>query len=125
MNVTKILLAAGLAAAIATPANAGPLQKRVERQENRIEQGTESGALTDKEEKILDHHADKIGENIEKAKEDGEVTGKEARRIHRQQDNQSERIYHMKHNHNDGSSGKHKGHGKHKHEHGKHKGHEH
>jgi hypothetical protein len=71
--------------------------RRQLRQEQRIDEGIQSGQLTGRETRRLEKGQDHV-ENIEtRAQSDGVVTGKEKARIERAQDVQSRRIYRQKH----------------------------
>lgn len=92
-------VAAGAAFAQAqTPGTNDPgVQKRLENQEQRIDQGVQSGALTPKETGRLEAEQAKIKQAEERMKSDGQLTGKERQRLHNMQDHSSQRIYRQKH----------------------------
>lgn len=73
-------------------------EKRAARQEKRIEQGQQSGALTDQEAKHLEHQQERIDAAADKAAADGEVTKKEKVHLEKMQDRASKKIHHSKHN---------------------------
>ncbi len=79
------------------PAATPGIDKRQERQQQRIDQGVKSGELTQREAARLERHQERIGKMEEKAKADGMVTAKERARIQHQQNQESRRIYHQKH----------------------------
>ena len=73
------------------------MDRRQEHQEQRIDQGVKSGALTPRETRKLER-GQKHVENLEtKAHADGKVTAREKVRLEHAQDVQSERIYKQKH----------------------------
>lgn len=74
------------------------IDNREARQEQRIDQGIRSGALTPREEAKLDAGQARVERMEEKAKADGTVTPHERKRINRVQNEQSKKIYNMKHN---------------------------
>jgi hypothetical protein len=73
------------------------IDKRQANQERRIEQGAQSGALTQKETAKLDKGQTHVQRMENKAVADGKVTAKERRHIEHAQDKQSKKIYHEKH----------------------------
>lgn len=77
-----------------------PLTRAEQRQANqqkRINQGVNSGQLTQKEAARLEKRNDKIDNEIEAAKSDGKVTKGERRKIEAHQDATSRAIYKQKH----------------------------
>ncbi|MEQ1583187.1 MAG: hypothetical protein ABL875_03870 [Candidatus Nitrotoga sp.] len=74
------------------------IDNREAKQEQRIDQGIRSGALTPKEEAKLDAGQAKVARMEEKAKADGSVTKHERMRIKHEQNVQDKRIHNMKHN---------------------------
>lgn len=88
--------------AIASSAFAGPndtpgIDKR-EANQQRIEQGVKSGALTGNEAARLEQGQARVEKMEAKAKSDGRVTRQERQRIHKAQDHQSKHIHRAKHN---------------------------
>lgn len=73
------------------------IDKRQERQDQRIDKGAASGALTEKEERRLEKGQRRVQKMEDKALADGKVTKKERRRIEHAQDRQSKKIYREKH----------------------------
>jgi hypothetical protein len=71
---------------------------RQNRQDARIEQGENSGALTDQESKRLNKQQNRIERAETRAMKDGQMTGKEVRKINRMQNKASRDIYRAKHN---------------------------
>jgi hypothetical protein len=83
------------------PAMAGTndpgIQKRMENQEKRIEQGVESGQLTPREAGRLEAREAKIKQDELRMKSDGELTARERARLTREQNRASRRIFRQKH----------------------------
>jgi len=91
-----ILLAAAalpVAAQTATPR----VDARQARQEARIEQGRQSGALTGREAARLEAGQAKVARKEARAKADGKVTKKERARLAKAQNKQSRKIAKQKH----------------------------
>ena len=91
-----------LAAAVAMPAlaqsTATPnIDKREAMQQKRIDQGVQSGQLTQKEAARLEKGQDRIKNMEAKAKADGKVTPKEREHIEHAQNQESRKIYREKH----------------------------
>ena len=93
-NITAITLAFAASSYADTP----KIDNREANQEQRIDQGSRSGALTPKEEAKLDAGQAKIEKMEEKAKADGHVTKHERKHINKEQNVQSKKIHDMKHN---------------------------
>jgi hypothetical protein len=96
------LIAAAVLSALALPALAQTestprIDKRQELQQRRIDQGAQSGALTEKEAARLEKGQARVDKMEDKATADGKVTAKERRRIEHAQDTQSRRIHRQKH----------------------------
>jgi hypothetical protein len=91
-----------LFAAALPPGYAGPdalrVDRRQEKQQQRIEQGIRSGRLTPKEAQRLEAQQEKIRRMEDKAKADGVLTRKERVRLNRRQNQASRNIYRKKHN---------------------------
>jgi hypothetical protein len=94
-----LIVAVGAAFAQAqTPGtNDSRIQNRMENQEQRIDQGVQSGALTPKETGKLEADQTKIEQTEQRMKSDGKLTGKERQRLHNMQDRSSQHIYRQKH----------------------------
>ena len=92
---------AALIAAVAVPVlaqTATPgIDKREAYQQQRIDQGVQSGQLTQKEAARLDKSEARIETMEDKAKADGKVTVKERERLQNAQNVESRRIYREKH----------------------------
>ena len=89
------LIAPMLAAAQTT--STPRIDQRQANQDARIQQGTQSGALTQKEATKLDKGQTHVQNMENKAMADGTVTKKEAARVEHAQDVQSRHIYRQKH----------------------------
>ena len=104
MNV-KFALTGVMVAAFSLPAFAQStdtkstprIDQRQSNQEKRIEQGTKSGALTEKETTKLEKGQAKVQKMEDKAVADGKVTKKESKKIEHAQDQQSKKIKREKH----------------------------
>jgi septal ring factor EnvC (AmiA/AmiB activator) len=81
----------------ANPAATPGIDKRVQNQENRIEQGEKSGALTGREAARMERREAKIEGDVAKAKADGVVTPQERKRLNKELDHQSRAIHREKH----------------------------
>ena len=73
------------------------IDKRQERQDQRIDKGVQSGQLTGKEAKRLEKGQKRVQKMEDKAMADGKVTKKERKRIEHAQDHESKRIYRERH----------------------------
>ena len=73
------------------------IDRREKRQEQRIQDGEKSGALTDKESAKLNADEKKIDADKAAAKEDGVVTGHERRKLRREERRTSREIAREKH----------------------------
>ncbi len=102
-NQTAILLAGLCAAAIALPAAAqqpGPVQQRIDNQQQRINAGVRSGQLTNSEAVHDEHHLreDQAIRNRDLAAHGGHLTPAERANLNKRLDHNSARIYDTKHN---------------------------
>lgn len=95
MMLGMVVLGTGV---FANDANTPRVDRRETRQQNRIQQGTESGQLTTKESMHLQKQQDRINTMEAKAKADGVVTRKERARITHAQNKANRNIYRKKHN---------------------------
>ena len=97
---TQMLLSV-LALAAAGTAYAQPATPRVDQreanQERRIQQGVNSGQLTQREANRLENQQQRVERAEDKAKADGQVTAKERARLHNMQDRASRDIAREKH----------------------------
>ncbi|NPV04609.1 MAG: hypothetical protein HPY67_07745 [Syntrophaceae bacterium] len=73
------------------------IQKRMENQERRIDQGVQSGELTPKEAGKLEAEQARIRQAESRMKSDGDLSPQERRRLHNMQDRASDHIYRQKH----------------------------
>jgi hypothetical protein len=78
--------------------NAPGIDKRMENQEKRIDNGIESGALRPAEAARLEAQQTKIKQDEARMEADGKLTNRERARLHREQDRASRTIYRKKHN---------------------------
>ena len=97
----KRIVFATLVAAAALPLAAQTSTPRIDQrevnQQQRIEQGVNSGQLTPKETAKLEKGEAKIDKMEAKAKSDGKVTGKERKKLTKAQNKESKKIYKEKH----------------------------
>jgi hypothetical protein len=84
-------------AATANPRSPG-INRRERRQVRRINQGVKSNELTPREARTLRAHERDIRADERVAKSDGKLTVAERRRLHREMNQNSRRIYRLKHN---------------------------
>jgi len=98
MTAPKIV-AAALTLALAAPALAAEVDRREERQQDRIAQGVRSGELTPRETARLERKEARIDRQIktERAANGGKLTPAERRQVNREQDRMSRRIYRQMH----------------------------
>lgn len=98
----RFIIAAAVIALIGfialAPADAGPIKKREERQQARIDQGVKSGELTAEETAKLEREQAKIKADRRKALSDGKLSRKEKAKLTREQHRASRHIYREKHN---------------------------
>ncbi|PKO68110.1 MAG: hypothetical protein CVU20_13580 [Betaproteobacteria bacterium HGW-Betaproteobacteria-14] len=73
------------------------IDQRQSNQQQRIDQGVQSGSLTEREAARLEKGQDKVQKIEDKAAADGKVTAKERVRIEKAQDRQSRHIAREKH----------------------------
>jgi uncharacterized membrane protein YebE (DUF533 family) len=99
MHVVKMAVIGIVALAVAAPALAQEtrVDRRQERQEQRIDKGVQSGALTPHETKKLERGQQHVEALETRAQADGKVTARERGRLEHAQDVQSKRIYKQKH----------------------------
>ncbi len=79
------------------PAATPGIDKRQEVQQQRIDQGVQSGALNPRETARLERHQAGIDKLEDKAKADGTVSKKERATLHHAQNHESHRIHRQKH----------------------------
>jgi uncharacterized membrane protein YebE (DUF533 family) len=101
MKHTANLFIATLALASALPVlaqtNTPRIDQRQENQQQRIDQGVQSGALTAREANHLEKAQERIQSMEDKAKADGSVTAQERKRLQQAENVQSRHIYNQKH----------------------------
>lgn len=73
------------------------IQQRMQNQEQRIDQGVSSGALTPKETGRLEAEQAKIRQMEQRMKSDGQLTPNERQKLNNMQDRSSQHIYNQKH----------------------------
>jgi hypothetical protein len=93
----KMIVAGILGLSIA--ANAGEVDRRAARQQERIAEGMKSGQLTEKESARLEKREAKIDGEIarDRAANGGKLTPAERRKVNREQNRASRAIYRQKH----------------------------
>jgi len=96
-------LVAAMAIGLVTPARAGEIERRKERQQHRIARGVDNGKLSpaeagrlERQEGALDHE-----ENAMREANGGKLSPGERRLLNRQQNRLSRRIFRQKHDGND------------------------
>jgi hypothetical protein len=85
-------------AAYAHTHNGKSIHQRLERQQQRIEQGIASGELTRKESKVLQRQQRKVRSLTREFRDDGRLSKKERRVLTRKLDKLSDKIWRLKHN---------------------------
>ncbi len=98
LKTTLIALAfAAPLMAAAQSTNTPKFDQRQANQEQRIQQGAQSGSLTQKEAANLEKGQDKLQAKEDRAKADGVVTKQERKNLQHAENKQSQRIYNQKH----------------------------
>lgn len=98
MKTRQTLFALIIAAPLAVWAQSTPgVDQRQANQQQRIDQGVRSGALTADEAARLDRGQERVQAMEDRAKADGKVTAAERRRLHRAENVESRRIARQKH----------------------------
>ncbi len=100
--MNKLFITAALVAALALPGLAiaqstTRIDKRQEKQDQRIQKGVDSGQLNQKETARLEKGQERVQKLEYKALEDGKMTKKEKAHIEHAQDVQSKRIVRQRH----------------------------
>jgi hypothetical protein len=95
--VFAVPLAAFAQTAPAPSTSTPRVDQRQVNQDQRIQQGVQSGSLTQKEAGKLEKGQDHVQKVEDKAKADGKVTKKEREHMQQAQNNQSKKIAHQKH----------------------------
>jgi len=93
-----VLAIAALSSWAQAGSNTPQIDQREAKQQARIAEGANSGALTVKETLHLEREQARINTVEAKAKSDGAVTHQERRKLHAMQDKASRDIHHAKHN---------------------------
>ena len=101
MKRLMLAVLCGLGSTLAMADNTPAVDQRQENQEDRIEQGVESGEITKREEARLDAQQERIENREERAKADGEVTTRERARLQRSENRASRNIAKQKHDRQD------------------------
>lgn len=97
-NIVAALCVSALALpALAQTASTPRIDQRQANQQQRIDQGVQSGTLTQQEAARLQQGQQHVQNMENKAAADGKVTAKERARIEHAQDVQSKRVYRQKH----------------------------
>ncbi len=91
------VLAQTAAAPAMDPAATPGIDKRQASQQQRIDQGVKSGALTGKEAARMEKGQARVQKMEDKAKADGKVTPKERKQLQQAQNTQNKKIAHQKH----------------------------
>ena len=101
LSLTLAAAAAALSLGAATPARADNyeqiIDRRQDRQEDRIDQGIRSGELNRREAARLERGQAHVNRMENRTLSDGHISRAEFRRIEGAQNNQSHRIYQQKH----------------------------
>lgn len=99
MKTNAVILAAAALLPLAAFAQSSTpvFDQRQANQEKRIEQGTQSGALTQREAARLEKGQDRLQRMEDRAQADGTVTRAERARLQQAENVQSKRIYRQKH----------------------------
>ncbi|HSW64865.1 MAG TPA: hypothetical protein VLH56_16375 [Dissulfurispiraceae bacterium] len=88
-----ITLSLAVAPALAAGTDSPGIDQRQVNQQKRIDQGVQSGQLTEKEAKKLNRQQDRINKKETKMKENGKLTKKERAKLKKKQDQASKKIY--------------------------------
>jgi uncharacterized membrane protein YebE (DUF533 family) len=100
MKHTSHLIVGALILSAALPVlaqtNTPNIDQRQQNQQQRIEQGEQSGTLTGKEANHLERAQERVQGMEDKAKADGSVTAQERKRLQHAENVQSRRIYRQK-----------------------------
>jgi peptidoglycan hydrolase CwlO-like protein len=83
--------------ALATGTDSPGIDQRQANQQKRIDQGIQSGQLTEKEAKKLNKQQERISKKEARMKADGNLTKKERAKLKKEQDKASKKIYQEKH----------------------------
>lgn len=94
---TGITFSLAIAPALAAGTDSPKIDERQVNQQKRIDQGVQSGQLTEKEAKKLNKQQEKINKKETKMKEDGKLTKKERAKLRKEQEKADKKIYKEKH----------------------------
>lgn len=96
----KMIEAVLLSAMILAPAGAAEVDRRLSREQARINQGVRSGSLNPRETASLERQEARIAHEIaiDRSRNGGRLTPNQWRSVNRQEDRLSRRIYNDKHN---------------------------
>jgi hypothetical protein len=83
--------------ALAQTTDTPAIDQRIQHQEQRVQEGINSGQLTDQEANRMNRRLDRIENTEDKAKADGQVTKQERRRLNRALNHNSRSIHRQKH----------------------------
>ena len=97
MKIVTFVALAVVAAPVFAQSSTPRIDQRQANQEQRIEQGVQSGQLNQREAARLEKGQARVQKMENRATADGKVTAKERARIEHAQDKQSRRIYREKH----------------------------
>ena len=97
-NIALLLLMSFVSSVGFARTNTPRIDQRQQNQERRIDQGVQSGQLTEKEQKNLEKDQANIEAKKDAAKADGVVTRQERRQIRHAENRESRKIYRLKHN---------------------------
>ncbi|NLI28870.1 MAG: hypothetical protein GX423_02210 [Nitrospiraceae bacterium] len=102
-KIITAIVAAGItfsfavAPALAAGTDSPGIDQRQANQQKRIDQGIQSGQLTEKEAKKLNKQQERISKKEARMKADGNLTKKERAKLKKEQDKASKKIYQEKH----------------------------
>lgn len=98
-RTSRILLPGFILSLLVAPvlADAGPIEERQQRQQDRIAEGVASGSLTPKEATRLEAEQTKIGAEKRAFLRDGKLGPRERAKLRRDQNRASRHIYKEKH----------------------------
>ena len=94
----RTILTVAAALLVASPVLAGDIERHENNQDQRIENGVESGRITPKEAQRLENEQETIKDERARALEDGRITHKEHREIRHDQKKANRDIHKKKHN---------------------------
>jgi hypothetical protein len=99
MNKSIIAIFTGLLVLTPFAAQAGPIQNRINHQEQRVYTGVKNGSISPKEYRQIDRRIDRIeAARIRNIRSGGKLTQSEKNRLNRRLNNTSRTIYNYKHN---------------------------